>query len=106
MLESVLAALADAHANGVVHGHLGPDRLLVTPDGRVEVTGFGLPVAPLELPYTTTAYMAPEYALERDIGPWTDLYSTGCLAYALFTGRPPLRRAEAPRSLHAAPARP
>ena len=89
VLESVLAALADAHANAVVHGQLSPDHLVVTPDGRVEVTGSGLPVAPLELPYTTTAYMAPEYAQERDIGPWADLYSAGCVAHALFTGQPP-----------------
>jgi serine/threonine protein kinase len=35
----------------------------------------------------TPTYMAPEQAMARDIGPWTDLYSVGCMAFEMFTGR-------------------
>ena len=37
----------------------------------------------------TPTYMAPEQAMAQGIGPWTDLYSLGVVAYELFVGRPP-----------------
>ena len=37
----------------------------------------------------TPTYMAPEQAMAQDIGPWTDLYSVGCMAFELFTGMCP-----------------
>ena len=42
----------------------------------------------------TPAYMAPEQALARPIGPWTDLYSLGVVAFELIAGRPPFDDAE------------
>ena len=35
----------------------------------------------------TPTYMAPEQAMAQEIGPWTDLYSVGCMAFELFSGR-------------------
>src|SRR3954452_4436853 len=43
--------------------------------------------------------MAPEQAMEQDIGPWTDLYSVGCMAFELFTGNVPLRDSDAPMAI-------
>jgi serine/threonine protein kinase len=63
VLEGLLAALRHAEAHGVVHRDLGPEKVLVTADGRVKIAGFGAAMAP-----------------EQTLGPWTDLYSVGCMA--------------------------
>jgi hypothetical protein len=47
----------------------------------------------------TPTYMAPEQAMAQDIGPWTDLYSVGCMAFELFTGRVPFHDSEAPMAI-------
>jgi hypothetical protein len=43
--------------------------------------------------------MAPEQAMAKDVGPWTDLYSVGCMAYELFTGRPPFYDTDEPLAI-------
>ena len=47
----------------------------------------------------TPPYMAPEQAMAKEVGPWTDLYSVGCMAYELFTGKPPFYDAEEPLAI-------
>ena len=47
----------------------------------------------------TPPYMAPEQAMAKDVGPWTDLYSVGCMAYELFTGKPPFYDTEEPLAI-------
>ncbi|HET6551132.1 MAG TPA: serine/threonine-protein kinase, partial [Solirubrobacter sp.] len=101
ILQDVLAGLAHAERRGVVHRDLKPENLLVTEEGRIKVADFGIAKVTTELSASTLqtaagltvgtpAYMAPEQALAReDIGPWTDLYAVGCIAYELVTGRPP-----------------
>ncbi len=43
--------------------------------------------------------MAPEQAMAQDIGPWTDLYSVGCMAFELFTGNVPFHDSDAPMAI-------
>ncbi len=43
--------------------------------------------------------MAPEQAMAQDIGPWTDLYSVGCMAFELFTGKVPFHDTDAPMAI-------
>ena len=43
--------------------------------------------------------MAPEQAMAQEIGPWTDLYSVGCMAFELYTGRVPFSDSEAPMAI-------
>ena len=43
--------------------------------------------------------MAPEQAMAQDIGPWTDLYSVGCMAFELFTGKVPFHDSDAPMAI-------
>ncbi len=108
ILEDLLAALAHAHARGVVHRDLKPDNVLWGEDGsRLRLTDFGVahavdretidPHRSLETlggTMGTPAYMAPEQVKGawRDQGPWTDLYAVGCLAWELTTGKPPFRQ--------------
>jgi serine/threonine protein kinase len=43
--------------------------------------------------------MAPEQAMAQDIGPWTDLYSVGCMAFEMFTGNVPFHDSDAPMAI-------
>jgi beta-lactam-binding protein with PASTA domain/tRNA A-37 threonylcarbamoyl transferase component Bud32 len=100
VLEDVLAGLAQAELQGVVHRDLKPENLLVSAEGRVKIADFGIakalqrPQHGVSLTETgvvigTPSYMAPEQALDEQIGPYTDLYATGVIAYELLLGRLP-----------------
>jgi tetratricopeptide (TPR) repeat protein len=105
LLVAILEALAHAHARGVVHRDIKPSNVLLDGTGREEtpmLSDFGIAyaVGPGDEPEASGAafagtpwYMAPEQILgrAREQGPWTDLYSVGCLAFKLATGRPPFR---------------
>jgi tetratricopeptide (TPR) repeat protein len=92
----ILDALAHAHARGVVHGDLSPANVLVGPDG-VRLIDLGLSTFVRDRPDEarrvagTAGYTAPEQRAGRwrDVGPWTDLFAVGALAYALLTGAAP-----------------
>jgi serine/threonine protein kinase len=100
VLEAVLAGLVLAEQRQIVHRDLKPENLLLTADGRVKISDFGIAKATSELQtgaaLTSTGvavgtpnYMAPEQATARGVGPWTDLYSLGIMAFEFFVGRPP-----------------
>jgi len=98
ILEQVLNALEAAHSIGLVHRDIKPENLMIQeiPGDRwhVKVLDFGLAKF-LEGSRDTTMmigtpqYMAPEQIARKNIGPWTDLYSVGVLAFELITGRRP-----------------
>jgi serine/threonine-protein kinase len=104
LLVEVLEALSAAHAEGVIHRDLKPGNIFLVrePGGsrRVKVLDFGL-AKRSEVPHGTTPqthsqaivgtpeYMAPEQALGEAVGPRTDLYTVGALAFEMLTGRRP-----------------
>jgi hypothetical protein len=105
VLENVLAGLAHAHSANVVHRDLKPENLMITADGRIKIADFGIAKALAEegtsafrtatgVAIGTPAYMAPEQAMAREIGPWTDLYATGVIAYELLAGGVPFSAGE------------
>jgi len=103
-LADVLAALDHIERHGIVHRDVKPENLLVTADGRVKLADFGVAkardgVAPARLTADgrtvgTPSYMAPEQAMGRPVGPWTDLYSVGVVAYELLVGELPFKNTD------------
>jgi serine/threonine-protein kinase len=94
--EQVCAALAAAHHAGVVHRDIKPSNVIVSPDGRVKVTDFGIARSHGEATLTqagtvmgTAAYIPPEQAQGRSATPASDLYSLGILLYQMLTGELP-----------------
>ncbi len=108
VLEGLLAGLAFAASRGIVHRDLKPENVMVTGDGFVKITDFGLARAlegegdaltTTDTAAGTPAYMAPEQAMGKDVGAWTDLYAVGVIAYELLAGRPPFHDTDVPLAL-------
>jgi serine/threonine protein kinase len=107
VLEGMLSGLTAAERQDIVHRDLKPENVLVTADGRVKLADFGIAKATTALQtgsfqtatgmtVGTPAYIAPEQAMSEEIGPWTDLYSVGCVAFELFTGKTPFHDVDTP----------
>ena len=102
VLEGLLAGLDHAARHGVVHRDIKPENVMVTVAGHVKIADFGIAKATYPhdqgslmtlagVPVGTPSYMAPEQAVGEELGPWTDLYSAGIMAWELFVGHLPFR---------------
>lgn len=92
----VCKALKSAHDTGIIHRDLKPSNLLVTEEGLIKLTDFGVAqvFAGSRLTVTggiigTAEYMSPEQAQGKRATKQSDLYSLGALLYAMVTGRTP-----------------
>lgn len=90
------AALQAAHAAGLVHRDIKPGNLLITPDGRVKITDFGIARIADQVPLTATGqvmgtvqYLSPEQASGHAASPATDIYSLGIVAFECLAGKRP-----------------
>jgi serine/threonine protein kinase len=97
IIAQVASALDAAHARGLVHRDVKPANVLLTPEDHVYLTDFGLTkrVSPdtdatrTGVVLGTLNYMAPEQIRGSTIGPYTDIYSLGCMTLHLLTGEVP-----------------
>jgi hypothetical protein len=107
VLEGVLAGLDHASHHEIIHRDLKPENLMVTREGRIKIADFGIARARNRLQtgafmtatgttVGTPTYMAPEQAMAKNIGPYTDLYSVGVMAYEMVSGQVPFHDTETP----------
>jgi serine/threonine-protein kinase len=92
-LIQIADGLSHAHRQGVVHRDVKPANIRVLDTGVVKVMDFGIAWIKNDASITltgrtvgTAAYMAPEQLRNESVGPQTDIFSFGVLAYELLTG--------------------
>jgi serine/threonine-protein kinase len=89
-------ALFEAHEAGLVHRDIKPGNLLITPEGHVKITDFGIARVADQVGLTATGqvmgtvqYLSPEQATGKPASPSTDIYSLGIVAYEALAGKRP-----------------
>ena len=93
-----------------MHRDLKPENVMISAEGHIKVADFGIAKAYDQVAtgdfmtstcttVGTPTYMAPEQAMGSNIGPWTDLYSAGVMAYELFVGQLPFPAAATPMAM-------
>ncbi len=90
----ILAALAFAHARGVIHRDIKPANILIGPGGVVKLTDFGIArsgstarLTGTGLAVGTLAYMSPEQMSAGEVDARSDIYSLGLMFYEMVAGR-------------------
>ena len=98
IISSVLAGLSSAHDAGFVHRDIKPENVLITHDGHIKVTDFGLARVINDTPVSdstgavllgTMAYLSPEQVQQLTVDQRSDVYSCGILLYEMVTGLVP-----------------
>ena len=92
----VASALEVAHRKGIVHRDVKPGNILITDDGDVKVTDFGIARAVAEASMTVTGttlgsvhYFSPEQARGDEVTGASDVYALGIVLYEMLTGKRP-----------------
>lgn len=96
IISQTAKALTIAHNQGLVHRDIKPGNLMITPEGRVKVTDFGIARLADQVPLTATGqvmgtaqYLAPEQATGQTATGQSDIYSLGVIGYECLAGYRP-----------------
>ncbi len=94
ILGQILRALTPLHANGMVHGSIKPSNVFLRGEDRVILRDLALPLRGFSVQLDRLSYdyrYAPPEMFRQDgtLGPWSDFYALGCVAYELACGGPP-----------------
>ncbi len=97
ILKPVAEALAYAHEQGVLHRDIKPSNVMLTPEGSIFLTDFGLArmaqsgesTLSQDMMIGTPQYMSPEQAKGVEVDERTDIYSLGVILFEMLTGRVP-----------------
>ncbi len=93
----VSSGLQAAHSKGLVHRDIKPGNIMITPEGKVKVTDFGIvslqneesDITKTGSILGTASYISPEQAQGKPVSKESDLYSLGTVLYELISGKPP-----------------
>ena len=92
----ILSALEYAHRSGLIHRDIKPQNVLITPQGTVKVTDYGIAKSVSDLGLTeaglalgTAHYFSPEQARGERVVPQSDIYALGVTLYEMLTGQLP-----------------
>ncbi|MGY0388836.1 protein kinase domain-containing protein [Nocardioides sp. WG-D5] len=103
VIVQVARTLGAVHASGIIHRDIKPSNLVYDGDGRIRVLDFGIAqLANHQAERLTSTrhvmgslpYISPEQAADTVVGPPSDIYALGCVAFELLTGRAPYAGSE------------
>lgn len=98
IMRELTEAISAAHKKGIIHRDIKPQNILITDDGEIKITDFGIAMAQDALQLTVSDsvmgsvhYLAPELAKGSTASFQSDIYSLGIVFYELLSGELPFR---------------